>query len=209
MNIFDKLFVGDKSYFDIPVSDQTKYLETLGTAKDDLERSFKQYKGQVFFMSKKKFCLLSVLSLIVVGILVLYYTARGFFIKKQYKVEAISRAGKDELFIPNSLLMKYDVKRDLWNTKGAFCVKDIPFALLLFKKYICHPYLLLKLLFKVAKYSSLIHKFQPDAIIVNDEFSFTSSILTLFCERHSTKHINVQHGEKFYYIRDSFFRFNE
>lgn len=209
MNIFDKLFVGDKSYFDIPVSEQTKYLESLGTAKDDFERSFKQYKGQVFFMSKTKFCLLSVLSLIVVCVLVLYYTARGLFVKKQYKVEAISRAGKDEQFIPNSLLIKYDVKRDLWNTKGAFYVKDIPFALLLFVKYIFHPYLLLKLLFKVAKYSSLIYKYQPGAVIVNDEFSFTSSIMTLFCERHNVKHINVQHGEKFYYIRDSFFRFHE
>ena len=210
MNLFDRLFDGDKSYFDIPVSSQKAYLEKLGPAVDDFDRSFKQYKGQLFFMSKAKLWLLSAISIpAVLGISVVY-TICGLFLRRKRHVEAISRAQEGELFIPNSLLDKYEVDRSLWrSTKGAISVQDLPFALALMIKFFIHPLFLLKLLFKVAKYSALIRTYNPLSIIVNDEFSFTSSIMTRFCERHNVKHINVQHGEKFYYLRDSYFRFHE
>ena len=34
-------------------------------------------------------------------------------------------------------------------------------------------------------------------------------MLTQYCEERGIKHINVMHGEKLYYMRDSFFRFHE
>ncbi len=136
----------------------------------------------------------------------LYYS--GLFLKREQDVDAICRAPKSAQFIPKSLLNRYKVNNTLWGTEGAISYSDIPFVLSIFGKFCLHPYFLLKLLFKVAKYSALIYEYRVSAIIVNDEFSFTSSIMTLFCERHNVKHINAQHGEKTFFIRDSFFRFS-
>ena len=44
--------------------------------------------------------------------------------------------------------------------------------------------------------------------LVTSEYSWTSSILTEFCERNKIFHINYMHGDKSYYIRDSFFKFH-
>ena len=209
MNLFDKLFVGDKSFFDIPLAEQKRYLDKLGDAKNDYERSYKQYKGQSFYMTLKKRIALSVLSFFSFILLFPVYVVNGLFLKKSRKIDAISRAQESEQFIPTTLINKYKIDRNVWKTKGALFFKDIPFTLLLCLKYFWHPYLLLKIVFKIAKYSAIINKYHPEAIIVNDEFSFTSSVLTLFCEHHNVKHINVQHGEKLFILRDSFFRFTE
>ena len=50
---------------------------------------------------------------------------------------------------------------------------------------------------------------KPKAFIMTSEYSFTSSILTYYCEINNCKHINVMHGEKLFYIRDSFFKFHK
>ena len=57
-------------------------------------------------------------------------------------------------------------------------------------------------------YRSLYETYQPKAIIVSEEYSYTSSFLTEYCHRLGVAHINVMHGEKLYYIRDSFFCFD-
>lgn len=54
----------------------------------------------------------------------------------------------------------------------------------------------------------MITKYQSKAIVVHNEYSFTSSILTAYCETRNVLHINVMHGEKMYYIRDSYFRYD-
>lgn len=209
MTFFDRLFTGNKSFFEIPVAEQKSYLEKQGIATNDYERSYKQYRCQAFYMSKSKRLLLSSLSLVPSFFLFIYYSIRGAFLKSFENVDAISRASERAQFIPLSLLNEYNVNRSLWNTKGAIHIKDIPFVLALGVGYFFHPFFYIKTLFKVAKYSALIYQYHPRAIIVNDEFSFTSSILTLFCERHGVKHIDVQHGEKLFLLRDSFFRFHE
>ena len=68
---------------------------------------------------------------------------------------------------------------------------------------------MLKNLIKIAKYRAIISQFpNTEAIIVCSEYSYTSSILTLWCNSQNIMHINVMHGEKLFYIRDSFFIFN-
>lgn len=209
MNVFDRLFFGDKSYFEIPIHEQESYLRELGEATDDYSRSFKQFRGQAYYMTWQKKIFLNLSSCAIVFFLLPLYMVRGIFIKRIKDVEAISRANEKEQFIPDTLIHKYSIERSLWNTKGAIQIKDIPFCLNLICRFFLHPYFLVKVIFKVAKYSSLIYHYSPKVIIVNDEFSFTSSILTMFCESHQVKHINVQHGEKLFFLRDSFFRFHE
>ena len=209
MTFFDHFFAADKSYFDVPVSDQENFLKKLGKASSDLDRSYKQYRSQLFFYSHKKRLILSTSSFVLLIFLLPYYIIRGLFIKKGEKVDAICRADENAQFIPDSLLGKYVIDRTKWDTKGSIYWKDIPYIISLCIRYFFNPYFTIKVLFKVSKYSSFIHSYNPRAIIVNDEFSFTSSAMTSFCERYGVLHINVQHGEKLYIIRDSYFRFHE
>lgn len=67
---------------------------------------------------------------------------------------------------------------------------------------------LLKILIKVRLYDYVIHCYNPCAIVVCDEYSFTSSVLTHYCNERGIEHIDCMHGEKLYYIRDSFFHYN-
>lgn len=209
MTFFDHLFAADKSYFDVPVAEQAAFLERLGDASSDIDRSYKQYRSQLFFFSTKKRLVLSTASFVLLIFLLPYYIIRGLFIRKGEKVDAISRADENAQFIPDSLLDKYVIDRTKWNIKGAIYWKDVPFTIMLCIKFFLNPYFVIKVLFKVSKYSSLIHIYNPRAIIVCDEFSFTSSVMTSFCECHGILHINVQHGEKLFIIRDSYFRFHE
>lgn len=210
MTIFDRLFVGDKSLFDIPVIEQKNYLKKLGDAKSDFDRSYKQYKGQLFFMSTKKKIFLSLLSAVSAPFIVLYLIVKGLFLKRDKEYDAISRATDDHQFVVNTLLEKYDINRTCWEQDAAAIqISDIGYVLHVFLSYWHSPYLALKTVYKVAKYSALIYKHRPSAIIVNDEFSFTSSVLTDFCCKHSILHINVMHGEKLFSLRDSYFRFDK
>ncbi len=211
MNFFDKIFAADKGIFDIPVAVLNDYLNLLGEADTDLDRSYKQYLGQRIYMSKTKILLLNFSSVLIGLPLFCYYYIRGFFIKKKIIVDAICRSHDFNWMeiIPDSLANKYKLDTGCWNIKGAIHPKDFVFFIKIIARKFFHPYFLLKITYKLAKYSALIHKYSPSAIIVHDEFSFTSSIMTMFCEQYNVKHINVQHGEKLFYLRDSFFRFHE
>ena len=70
MALLDKLLSGDISFFDISVSEQIAYLKKIGIASTDYDRSYKQYRGQALFMTRKKSFKLSVIS--VFGLLVLF-----------------------------------------------------------------------------------------------------------------------------------------
>lgn len=71
------------------------------------------------------------------------------------------------------------------------------------------PYFTLKFILRVLQYSYAAHKIGASAIITSYEYSFLSSALTDYCEKNSMKHINVMHGEKLFFIRDSFFKFHK
>ena len=69
-------------------------------------------------------------------------------------------------------------------------------------------YFSLKILLKIALYRYNIEKYSPKIFLVTSEYSWTSSVLTEFCEKNKIFHINYMHGDKVYYIRDSFFKFH-
>lgn len=209
MTFFDNLLNGDKSYYDYPISVQRQFLCNMGIATNDFDRSFKQFKGQLFFMTMRKYLALSLMSFFALLFLLPYYLFRGLFQRNGIPVQAVCRATESELFIPQSLINKYQINHKIWNTKGAIFLKDVDFILHILCRYSFYPYFLVKVIYKIAKYSIFIHKYHVSAIIVNDEFSFTSSIMTYFCGKYNVKHINIQHGEKGFLIRDSYFRFHK
>ena len=138
-----------------------------------------------------------------------------FFIKKNSKIDYFPKNtvffadGKPENIIPD-VLRKNVGEIDVVNEKKFFLSKaDKKFIIKLWLKYPFSFQFIAKCLLKIQYYSYEIEKSHPKNIIVCNEYSFTSSVLTKYCEEHCVKHINVMHGEKLYYMRDSFFHFHE
>ena len=210
MDLVDKILAGDILCYDLSRCEQELYLSKLGKASDDYERSFKQYKGQVLYMSLKKRAILNSFSLLAYPFVLFVLILRGIGMRKKQRREAIGRLRDSQKFVPDSLETQYDIDKEIWwLIKDAIYWKDIPFALSVFVKYFFYPYFVLKTTLKLSKYSAIIYQYSPKAIIVHDEFSFTSSILTKFCEKYQVLHLDVMHGEKLFDLHDSFFRFHK
>lgn len=126
-----------------------------------------------------------------------------------YTCEGIIERSSHQGVIPDSLNKKYTISSEEWSKEISFGSKDIPYILKILPYVFRSPYFVFKILYKAALYSSMIKKYCPKALIVFNEYSFTSSALTAFCESYGVEHIDVMHGEKLYYIRDSFFRFTK
>ena len=205
---------GDERYLNFLAS---KYKDTI--KKDDslksyFYRSFFQYKCQIYKLSfAKKFILISI-SIICLPLFIVISVFSSFLIrnKKQQVIESnkiailATKLRKD--LIPKSISSKYKIVCSI--PKGFILNKDgLKLLKFFIENFYFHPYFILKSIIKISLYSYFCFRYNPKAIIVSSEYSFTSSILTHYLEGKNILHINVMHGEKLFNIRDSFFRFSE
>ena len=97
-----------------------------------------------------------------------------------------------------------------WGYQGSSLLRKEDLALLstLRRRYPTAFYFRFKCMAKLAMYRYQYELYHPKALIVDEEISYTTSFLTEYCHRLGVEHINVMHGEKLYYIRDSFFCFD-
>lgn len=136
-----------------------------------------------------------------------YFILKKNKIKKE-KVEILFFGGHNSI-IPD----KYKRLKSV-EMKDKYCLKkeDVKFwyneVLKKSKKY-NDSFFCFKILIKIGMYRFNIEKYNPEIIRVTNEYSYTSSILTKYCENNGIKHINIMHGDKLYNIRDSFFKFHE
>lgn len=211
MNVF-KLFLllekGNKGLFDVPIQEQYAYMNRLGEPTDDIDRSYKQFLCQNYFVPLWKKCLWWFIGLLAtpIAIFVLYVKGRTFHFAE--KIDTIAEnKGMDEI-IPAALYEKYAINHKCWNVGFGLSVDDVKYIV----KHILgwrQPYFVLKIVLLIARYSPIITKYQPERLIEHSEYSFGSSVITDYCHRRRVKHINVQHGEKLRYIRDAFFHYDE
>lgn len=194
--------------FSYSVEKQKEYLRNMGQPQDEIERSYFQYKCQMEFNG---WLLSALINLVSFPMAVLFLLKRK---KKEEKVLNICEAcffrdGKPENILPISLKKRY---KQIESNPEEGCIlskKDRHFVRELIKRYPFSWHFIFKCIIKVGRYSFAIEKYDPKAIIVCAEYSFTSSVLTLYCRRRNVKHIDIMHGEKLYYMRDSFFEFDE
>lgn len=212
MNYFRILYAlqrGDKVELDVPVEEQKGYLESLGDAKNDIDRGFKQYQCQNYFVPTWKVWLFNLAAAVIVPIVVFYYLLKGLFVRKEAHIDAmIERKGMDEV-VPSLVKERFSPDNSHWKDGSSMSIKDIDFLLRLVLRAPHHPYFLLKAWMNVVQYSDMIRRHSPNVLIQFGEFSYSSSILTAYCHRFNIKHINIMHGEKTWFIRDSFFHFDE
>jgi hypothetical protein len=72
----------------------------------------------------------------------------------------------------------------------------------------CGFFFYFKIMCRVAAYSEAARMYKPRKIFCSAEYSFTSSLLTAFCENMGVEHVNVMHGEKIFELKDAFSRFS-
>lgn len=202
------LSLGDKSVFDIPADKQKAFLDKLGDANDDIERSYKQYKCQCFFMPFWKRWIFNVISFVLYPFVLIDLLCKSYVIKQKERLDAIGEMKYMGEIIPEELDKEFDINHDYFNRDFFLKWTDIKFIISLLEAYPFSPYFQLKLLLKLSFYSYMIHRYHPRAILVHGEYSFTSSVLTSFCQYYNVIHINVMHGEKLFYIRDSYFHYH-
>lgn len=203
----NRVAVGQDSLFKIPVKKQKEFLEKIKEPKDLIERSYNQYLCQRWLKSK----FVNIMTDIGSMLLLVYY-----FNKKEDRILGSEHAkavylgmGVSGDIIPEELEKAYSSILNVSKVGEYLDKGDKKIIKKLLQRYPLSFEFVLKCLIKVRMYRWTINMYSPDAIIVSGEYSYTSSFLTYYCRKNGIKHINIMHGEKLYYIRDSFFEFDK
>lgn len=195
----------------VDVNLQKRYIAGLPEPRDNIERSFFQYKCQRFL---RPWWLsiginLGVLPIMVYFLLKLLFGVHGLSIEPKHMGRACFMGFGNSLnIIPDNLRKEYleiiddrDVRIDVDSI-------DKKYILQILKRYPLSWEFILKNIIKIGNYQYIINKYSPCAIITPNEYSYTSSVLTDYCNKKGIEHIDVMHGDKHFYIGDSFFYFN-
>jgi hypothetical protein len=203
-----KLEISNDSVFGFPVEKQKQYIEHFPEPKDDVQRSYFQYKCQMRF---NKPIITFILNIASFPLLLLYFLKSSSTITNFEKsnTNIFFADGKPDNIIPETLRNSVGYIAVINEKKELLSKEDKSFIRAIWKRYPFSFQFVVKCLMKIRYYSYEIKRVNPKNIIVCNEYSFTSSLLTKYCEDRGIKHINVMHGEKLYYMRDSFFRFDE
>ncbi|MCL5072851.1 MAG: hypothetical protein M1308_18440 [Actinobacteria bacterium] len=210
--IVKSITIKQESIFIKDLHAMKNFLDTLKEPEDDFERSYNQYKCQKFMLPFYIGCLQNITSFFLLGFYAAYFCFhRKIAIKDTSGNDAaiFFSEGMETNIIPRELCEKYSkIAICKYGIDMTLCKKDWQFIFSLYKRYPVSFYFLLKNIMKISMYSTQIRMYEPKAVIICSEYSFTSSVLTSYCEMYGIEHINVMHGEKLFYIINSFFRFH-
>lgn len=196
-----------KSLFDYPVEQQKKYLSKFREPRSLIERSFFQYKAQ---MKLKGAWISFLINLASIPLFLLYFFMPSNRIKEKLERDAVfvKDGGVDDNVLPKSLREEFKNLESQAVEGRKLKFKDRIYVLGLLLRHPLSWHFALKAEIKIARYRWFISLYSPKALIVHNEYSFTSSLLTDFCNKSGVELINVMHGEKLFFMRDSFFKFN-
>lgn len=187
--------------------DQTiEYINSFSEPIDDIERSYFQYCCQ----RRETGVLFNIMEDLVSIILYFpYYLHYRNMVKKlTNKIEyPFIATGK---MIMQSIPEEYSENcfvPDFY--RGILTKKDKALLNTISKRYPLAPFFCFKIMCRIANYSYIIKKYSPKIIFCSAEYSFTSSILTMYCEERGVKLNNAMHGEKRFDAREAFSRFSK
>lgn len=188
--------------------EQERIISKYSDPSDLIERSYFQFRVQKDMMGAKSI-FYDIAALILVPYKRVTIPKQVGLIKKCNLV--CSLAGIKESMVPVELIGEYESVQFYYNT-GEECLdrKDKEwFSKNIVKRYPFSFFFQLKILSRLANYSYMKHAYSPDAIANHCEYSCGSSAMTQYCHDMGIRHIDFMHGEKPYYIRDSFFMFDK
>lgn len=198
------------SIFDVPVAEQRRFWEQFPKPKDDLERSYYQYLCQRYLMRRGRGALLNCGAIFLLPLYCWTLRKATTGINgDEGKKGAIFPFFENPETLPLSLRQEFDIQRKPdFQKKMHLTQADFHYLQQIRRKYPFSFYFRLKCMLKLAMYSYAIDFSHPKAIICSQEYSFTCSFLTDYCRFRGVEHINIMHGEKLYFIRDSFVHFD-
>lgn len=193
--------------FTYDIDKQRRYVGHFPAPQNDIERSYFQYKCQMKLHPIWFRAAVTVVSLPLLISFLLMNRKKDFY--PMNSVEAVFiRNGIPENVLPQVLFKEFK-KIELNPENGKYLSpEDCKYLKEVFIKYPFSWHFIFKNAIKIAQYSYVKERYMPQAIIVCSEYSFTSSLLTDYCNKYDITHIDVMHGEKLFYMRDSFFRFD-
>lgn len=208
-SVVDRLNGHRDPLFAVPVARQKAFLEHLPEPEDLLERSYAQYRCQ---MMLERPILRAGYQLAAMLFLPIYQRQllRRPVPRKEQEADAVFAFDGPDTILPCSLRQEYPGIRQVRDFQNALFLtrEDCSFLRELARRYPTAFYFRFKCMAKLAMYRYQYEVYHPKAMIVSEEYSYTSSFLTEYCHRLGVEHINVMHGDKLYYIRDSFFCFD-
>ncbi|MFG1487466.1 hypothetical protein ABMA77_15430 [Halobacteriovorax sp. RZ-1] len=194
--------------YSLPLSREEQKLllfevDKVNVDEKKLERSYKQYLAEKNISRKTKFALLNIVSFLLFIPIFLVLLTRYFFLVKGESQSNIS------LFknLPIILEKKYEplvINKPFGAIDICLFLKALNNCL----KVTLSPYFILRIIWKLSIYKQIVLEHQPKVIIISGEMNFESSFLTYFCNDLGIEHINIMHGEKYYFIKDSYSYFN-
>lgn len=184
-----------------------KYINHFREPIDDIERSYFQYLCQKWTDNNSlKYVLANIGAFAAITFMKLKYYRLGRNISYKKKYDSVIT----QSFIGNYLPKDFDGTYFCQNfNMGSLNDDDKKFIRVINKRYPFAFYFRLKCISRIAAYSDMIQKYHPEIVFCSAEYSFTSSILTSYCEMHNVEHINIMHGEKLFMAREAFSRFTK
>ncbi len=208
MNYFSflhRINTWNRTLFEVPTERQRAFLERLPEPQDDWQRSYLQYRCQMLFSPGWIVALQNLAAAVVYPFAALALLLRRRVTPCDTPSDAVLfTEGISHDLIPGELSGRRISDREGYALHGS----DLRFCFSGIDRYFYAPYFHLKMLFKVAQYRRVIDRYRPQRIVAHAEFSFCSSAVTAYCHRQGIEHLNLMHGEKLFYIRDAFFRFD-
>ncbi|MFR9061022.1 hypothetical protein [Eubacterium callanderi] len=174
-----------------------------------VDRSFYQYKAQKFQNGILYFIFSNIFGLVSLPFLILIISKKKNSLKLKNSYDAVFWNPLGREIIPKTLKRKYTIKYIEKGNYKAINKQDRSFVLKVVKKHPFSFFFIYKTIKDISYYRGLMNQYNLKVIISTCEYSFTSSILTEFCELNNILHINIMHGEKLFNIRDSFTCFHE
>ena len=194
--------------FNYPVEKQKAYIARFPQPKDGFERGYFHYCCQMKLYGQPLHFFMNLAALPLSLYYLLTYKSAGK--AGEETADAVFfHDGKPFNIIPDSLQARYAKIVSSAGDGKALTKEDRKFLNRIFRKYPVSWMLWLKVIIKVAQYSYAITKYNPKAIICCSEYAYTGPFLTEYCHTRGVKLINVMHGEKMYYMRDSFAHYDE
>lgn len=195
--------------FNRNVQQQSSYLLHFKDPINDMERSYFQYKCQMYLYGS---AVCAVMSIAALPLIIFYIFKKKDILTSDnngHKKTIFLCDGLPDNLIPDALKNKYGEILRVEDDGFSLNKQDRKIIMQLLHKYPFSWLFVLKNILKIGKYSYMIKKYNPRVIVVCNEYSFTSSMMTFYCKERGVKHINVMHGEKIFTIHDSFFHFDE
>ncbi len=204
---FYQNFVG--SYFDRNINNDIKFFEKYHP-KNDYERSLAQHRCQVYPFKKEVLSLNFKAFFLTPVIIVALLMKKRVLVKDDFSTIVCYNCYNLPVSLPDALR-----NERIKSFKSAECPyyltkKDLPFLLRFIFKSFWHPFLVLRVLLKVAKYRAIIDSFkQLETIAITGEFIDTSSVMTQYCHENNIKHFNFMQGDMLGSPRIAFFHFDK